>query len=80
MELSREVNRQIKVRIEELESKIRSKDDLDNVLRQCCKYITFNNFKGQYYLPHKNNCPIRFLRDVLSGKKKVIYTLTFLGI
>ena len=44
MELSQEVNRQIKVRIEELESKIRSKDDLDNVLRQCCKYITFNNF------------------------------------
>ena len=38
MELSQEVNRQIKVRIEELESKIRNKDDLDNVLRQCCKY------------------------------------------
>ena len=38
MELSQEVNRQIKVRIEELESKIRSKDDLDNVLRQCCMH------------------------------------------
>ena len=27
----------VKVRIEDLESKVRSKDDIDTVLRQCCK-------------------------------------------
>ena len=34
MDLLAETGRMIKVRIEELESKIRSKNDLDNILRK----------------------------------------------
>ena len=37
MDLIDQANRQVKVRIEELESKIRSKKDLYYVLRQWCK-------------------------------------------
>ena len=41
MDLVDQTNRCIKVRIEELESKIRSKKDLYYVLRQWCKYIVY---------------------------------------
>ena len=42
-------------------------------------YITFSDnvvslyllHKGQYYLPDESHWSIRFLKDVLSGKKKV---------
>ena len=37
MDLIDQNNKLVKVRIEELESKIRSKKDLYYVLRQCCK-------------------------------------------
>ena len=40
MDLIDQVNKCVKVRIEELESKIRSKKDLYYVLKQCCKIIT----------------------------------------
>ena len=39
MDLLAETGRIIKVRIEELESKIRSKDDLDYILRKWCRKI-----------------------------------------
>ena len=29
------------------------------------------NFIGQYYLPDESHWSIRFLKDILSGKKKV---------
>ena len=41
MDLVDQTNRCIKVRIEELESKIRSKKDLYYVLRQWCKHIIY---------------------------------------
>ena len=41
MDFVDETNRLIKVRIKELESKIRSKKDLYYILRQCCKHILF---------------------------------------
>ena len=37
MDLIDQNNKLVKVRIEELESKIRSKKDLYYILRQCCK-------------------------------------------
>ena len=69
MDLIDHTNRCLKVRIEELESKIRSKKDLYYILRQCCKFIFYH--KGQYYLPDESHWSICFLKDVLSGKKKV---------
>ena len=69
MDFVDETNRLIKVRIEELESKIRSKKDLYYILRQCCKQILLL-YVGQYYLPEESQWSIRFLKDVLSGKKK----------
>ena len=39
MNLVDKTNKLIKVGIEELESKIRSKKDLYYLLRQCCKFI-----------------------------------------
>ena len=70
MDLIDQINKLIKVRIEELESKIRSKKDLYYILRQWCNIICI--FLGQYYIPDESQCSIRFLKDVLSGKKKVI--------
>ena len=32
-------------------------------------------FKGQYYLPSFEECTVDYLRDIFSGKKKVIYEL-----
>ena len=40
MDLVYHVNKLVKVRIEELESKIRSKKDLYYILKQCCKKIS----------------------------------------
>ena len=65
MDLIDQTNKLIKVRIEKLESKIRSKKDLYYILRQW--YI----FLCQYYIPDEAQWSIRFLKDVLSGKKKV---------
>ena len=69
MDLVDQTNVCIKVRVEELESKIRSKRDLYYVLRQWCKKKLIN-FKGQYYLPDESHWSIRFLKDILSGKEK----------
>ena len=69
MDLIDQTNRCVKVRIEELESKIRSKKDLYYILKQCCKFIFLH--KGQYYLPDESHWSIRFLKNVLSGNKKV---------
>ena len=72
MDLIDQANRLVKVRVEELESKIRSKRDLYYVLRQCCTCDYLLSFTlGQYYLPQESHSSIRFLKDVLSGKKKV---------
>ena len=40
MDLVDHVNKLVKVRIEELESKNRSKKDLYYILKQCCKHIS----------------------------------------
>ena len=39
MDFIDQVNKWVKVRINELESKIRDKKDLYYVLKQCCKHI-----------------------------------------
>ena len=54
----------------ELESKISSKKDLHYILRQGCKKLQIL-WIGQYYIPNMNQCSITYLKDVLSGKKKV---------
>ena len=69
MDLIDQTNKLIKVRIEELESKIRSKKDLYYILRQWCIFLFI--FLGQYYISDEAQWSIRFLKDVLSGKKKV---------
>ena len=68
MDLVDHVNKLVKVRIEELESKIRSKKDMYYILKQCCKHILIN-ILGQYYLPDENQWSIRFLKDVLWEEK-----------
>ena len=77
MDLIDQNNKLVKVRIEELESKIRSKKDLYYILRQCCK-LRYYLLKGQYYLPDEGHWSIRFLKDVLSGKKRVRKSLIIL--
>ena len=69
MDLIDQTNKLIKVRIEELESKIRSKKDLYYILRQWCIFLCI--FLGQYYIPDETQWSIRFFKDLLSGKKKV---------
>ena len=54
----------------ELESKISSKKDLHDILRQGCKSKLITCI-GQYYIPNMNQCSIAYLKDVLCGKKKV---------
>ena len=69
MDLVDQTNKLIEVRIEELESKIRSKKDLYYILRQCCMFLLI--YLGQYFIPDEAQWTIRFLKDALSGKKKV---------
>ena len=73
MDLIDQTNKLIKVRIEELESKIRSKRDLYYILRQSCMFSF--DILGQYYIPDEGQWSIRFLKDVLSEKKKAIKLL-----
>ena len=72
MELSKNKKKLI-VTKSELESKINSKKDLHYILRQGCKQLLFIKI-GQYYIPNMNQWPIVYLKDVLSGKKKVSKT------
>lgn len=53
----------IKVRVEELDTKMRSKEDVDMVLRQCCIGQIPNI--GQFYLPGKAFTSLRYLRAIL---------------
>ena len=69
MELSKNKKKLI-VTKSELESKISSKKDLHYILRQGCKQLLLIKL-GQYYIPNMNQWPIVYLKDVLSGKKKV---------
>ena len=62
MDLIDQINKLIKVRIEELESK----NSLYYILRQWCKFIWI--FLDQYYIPDESQWSIRFLKNVLSGK------------
>ena len=72
MDMIDQVNRLVKVRVEELESKIRSKRNLYYVLRQWFMLkLLIIVILGQYYLLQESHSSIRFLKDVLSGKKKV---------
>ena len=41
-------------------------------MRQCCKFIWLFIKLGQYYLLDESQVSITFLKDLLSGKKKVI--------
>ena len=72
MELSKNKKKLI-VTKSELESKISSKKDLHYILRQGCKQLLFIKI-GQYNIPSMNQSPIVYLKDVLSGKKKVSKT------
>ena len=72
MEISKSKKKLI-VTKSELESKISRKKDLHYILRQGCKPL-FTIKLGQYYIPNMNKCPIVYLKDVLSGKKKVNVT------
>ena len=58
MSLIDKANKTIKVRVEELESRIRSKDDLYWVLQKYCKLFETLNDIGKYYLPHKDAATI----------------------
>ena len=69
MELSKNKKKLIVIK-SELESKISSKKDLHYILRQGCKQLLLIKL-GQYYIPNMNQWPIVYLKDVLSGKKKV---------
>ena len=69
MELSKNKKKLI-VTKSEIESKISSKKDLHYILRQGCKQLLLIKL-GQYYIPNMNQWPIVYLKDVLSGKKKV---------
>ena len=69
MEISKNKKKLI-VTKSELESKISSKKDLHYILRQGCKLLFIIKL-GQYYIPNMNQCPIIYLKDALSGKKKV---------
>ena len=69
MEISKNKKKLI-VTKSELESKISSKKDLHYILRQGCKLLFIIKL-GQYYIPNMNQCPIFYLKDVLSEKKKV---------
>ena len=69
MELSKNKKKLI-VTKSELESKISSKKDLHYILRQGCKQLLLIKL-DQYYIPNMNQWPIVYLKDVLSGKKKV---------
>ena len=67
MELSKRKKKLI-VTKSKLESKISSKKDFHCILRQGCKLLFIIKL-GQYYIPNMNQCPIDYLKDVLSGKK-----------
>ena len=45
MDFINQANKWVKVRINELENKIRGKKDLYYVLKQCCRHIIYNNLK-----------------------------------
>ena len=68
MDLVDQTNKLIKVRIEELESKIRSKKDLYYILRQSCMFLLI--YLGQYYIPDEAQWTIRFLKDYYQERKK----------
>ena len=67
MEISKNKKKLIDTK-SELEIKISSKKDLHYILRQGCKQ-QFIIKLSQYYIPNMNQCPIVYLKDVLSGKK-----------
>ena len=62
--------RYVEIRVEELQNKIRSKDDLYIVLHDFRKCVLNTSIVG-FNLPDKHNCPIRFMKDILCGHKKV---------
>ena len=55
-----QVNKWVNVRIEELESKIRSKKDLYYVLKQCCNLIIKNRLKVSIICQMKINVLLDF--------------------
>ena len=66
MEISKNKKKLI-VTKSELESKISSKKDLHYILRQGWKLLFIIKL-GQYYILNMNQCPIVYLKDVLSEK------------
>ena len=67
MELSKN-KKKLNVTKSDLESKISSKKDLHYILRQGCKLLFIIKL-DQDFIPNMNQCPIIYLKDVLSGKK-----------
>ena len=61
--------------INQFQDKIRSKGDMYQVLTtgsKCYSLIIYLLNLVQYYLPDFKNCPIKFMRDIFGGYKKVI--------
>ena len=62
----------------DLIDKCRSKKDIYTILTEHCKSVFMILIKqiGQYILPSYSHCPMKFIRDLISGRKKVrLYAL-----
>ena len=60
------------INIESLKSKFRTKTDLYTVMTEQRKgYMSIYNPIVHFSLPSSRRCPIRFMKDILRGKKKV---------
>ena len=75
-DLNQEIIQLVKVRVEELQSKMKSKSDMFYVLRHMCKIFYCLSILCGYHLP-EYDCPIQFMRDILSGFKKVCVLTLF---
>ena len=56
------------VHLSRLESRIRSREDLFCILKDSCKCLIM---LGKFAVPIERQCTVRFMKDVLLGKKKV---------
>jgi hypothetical protein len=65
-----EIQDAIRVRVDTLNNKIRSKEDMYQLLTGYCKKLSLD-ILGGFYLPTIEKTPIRFMRDIMSGEKKV---------
>ena len=65
-----EVVQQVKVRVKELQSKMKRKSDIFYMMRHMCKKRSSLIGSGRYHLPEYDDSSIQFMRDILTGTKK----------